>query len=204
MKRPCPVIPWEGSITQGMGIKGDAAVFSFHPTKCLTTGEGGFVATCDPGVGGRLRKLWIDDRGALHRRCSARMSDVQAALGLSQLARYDAFLTRRAAIAARYREALGERGERLLNARAFARSMHFRFVLRVPGGLEAYGEFFLKRGITLRRGVDELIHRLMGLPDESFPQAVAHFRDTISVPIHPDMSPDDIARCVEALRALRI
>jgi dTDP-4-amino-4,6-dideoxygalactose transaminase len=188
----------------GPGIKGDVAVFSFHPTKCLTTGEGGFAATLDGEIAGKLLSAHAGERGELAVRLTARMSDLQAALGLSQLARYDQFLWRRAAIAAKYAAALGDKARGLLNARAFARSMHFRFVLRAPGGLQAHGEHFLKRGIAVRRGVDELLHRVMGLPDESFPEATSHFNTTISTPIHPAMSEEEVDRCAEALASLRV
>lgn len=95
-------------------------VFSFHPVKHLTTGEGGMVTTDRPDVAERLRRFrnhgistearqrqkagqWHYDMVALG--FNYRLTDVACALGLSQLRRLDANLARRREIAARYTEA---------------------------------------------------------------------------------------------------
>lgn len=71
-----------------VGHQGYASFFSFHATKSLTTGEGGAVATSDPQLLSNLKRLRDAD---VH----APLSDLQAALGLSQLTRYPAMLERR-------------------------------------------------------------------------------------------------------------
>lgn len=101
----------------------DIAVFSFHPVKIVTTGEGGMLLTRDPGLASRLRLLrthgitraveqmegesdgpWYYQQIALG--YNYRMTDLQAALGCSQMRRLDQFLARRRALAARYRTML--------------------------------------------------------------------------------------------------
>jgi len=105
-----------------VGGQADLATFSFHPVKHVTTGEGGMVVTDDAALAeraARFRNHGITT-GAAERFQSGewfyemvdlgfnyRLTDVQCALGLSQLGKLDRFLARRAAIAARYREALG-------------------------------------------------------------------------------------------------
>lgn len=101
----------------------DITVFSFHPVKILTTGEGGMALTNDPELARRMDSLRTHgvtrDRDRFERPDDGpwyyeqqdlgynyRMTDLQAALGLSQLARLDGFLERRRAIAARYDELL--------------------------------------------------------------------------------------------------
>lgn len=97
----------------------DIAVFSFHPVKIITTAEGGMAMTNEPGLAKRMQLLrthgitrdademtrepdgpWYYQQTALG--FNYRMTDVQAALGLSQMSRLDEFLSRRHAIAARY------------------------------------------------------------------------------------------------------
>jgi len=100
------------------------AVFSFHPVKIITTGEGGMVLTKDPLLKRRLDRLRshgitreAEDmhgpkQGAWHYQqielgFNYRMTDIQAALGLSQLKRADAFVDRRTELADRYDALLG-------------------------------------------------------------------------------------------------
>ena len=101
----------------------DIAVFSFHPVKIITTGEGGMCLTNSVDLADRMKALrshgitkdfahferhadgpW--DYRQLALGFNYRMTDIQAALGQSQLARLDDFLARRRAIAARYDKAL--------------------------------------------------------------------------------------------------
>ncbi len=99
---------------------GALACFSFHPRKVITTGEGGAVTTADPALDARLRQLrnhGAEATGAPAHLPGAlrftalgynhRMSDLQAAVGIAQLARLDALVARRRALAARYAARLG-------------------------------------------------------------------------------------------------
>jgi dTDP-4-amino-4,6-dideoxygalactose transaminase len=177
-----------------------ALVLSFHPTKCLTTGEGGMMIARDPSMLARARTL--RDGGGTGGRMFSPLSDLAAALGLSQLSRYRSFLDRRRQIGARYLAALSDAPALLRPAGHLADGMFYRFPLRLPGGLERWSGFFASRGIAARRGVDELLHRTLELPDDAFPQASQAFESTVCVPLHPSMSADEVDRCVAALRAL--
>ncbi len=109
-----------------VGAIADLTVFSFHPVKHVTTGEGGVIATDSDEAARRLRRFRNhgletefrerDARGLVYSPMidlgyNYRIADVQCALGLSQLARLEALLKRRAEIAQRYRaELLGLAG----------------------------------------------------------------------------------------------
>ena len=101
----------------------DAVVFSFHPVKHITTGEGGAVVVRDPAIAARLERLrqhgierdqtkldsppegrWSYEVQELG--WNYRLSDISCALGLSQLEKLDGFLARRRALAAAYRTEL--------------------------------------------------------------------------------------------------
>jgi perosamine synthetase len=91
------------------GVLGDAACFSFHPRKILTTGEGGMVTTNDEALFERLLVLLAHGGtpAEVGMRFSEngfnyRMSEIQAALGLAQLRRFGAILSERKRIAALY------------------------------------------------------------------------------------------------------
>jgi perosamine synthetase len=178
-------------------MAGDVGVFSFHPTKCLTTGEGGLAISRDPSMNRRLRT--VRDEGGDTARVLAPLSNVAAALGLSQLARYDASLARRRVIAAEYRAALGPAAGMLLRRTPWNRTMHFRFVMSAEQGFDAGAASFARRGVTVRRGVDELLHRIVGESDRAYPMSTELFETTISIPIYPALSDSEIATCSDAL-----
>ena len=96
-----------------LGTFGDAATFAFYPNKQMTTGEGGMVVTDDDEIAALCRSMRNQGRGEMgawleHERLgyNYRMTEMQAALGLSQLARLETFLAQRARVAARYTERL--------------------------------------------------------------------------------------------------
>jgi UDP-4-amino-4-deoxy-L-arabinose-oxoglutarate aminotransferase len=80
--------------------------------------------------------------------------------------------------------------------------MHFRYVVSVAGGVEKVAAQFAEHGVAVRKGVDELMHRLAGLPDAQFPVAVRHFETSVSLPIYPALTEPEITTCVEAARAV--
>ena len=57
----------------------------------------------------------------------------------------------------------------------------------------------IRARIHVRKGVDSLLHRKMGLSDNAFPVSVDHFDATVSIPIYPAMSADQETRCIDAL-----
>ena len=108
----------------GSGRYSDITVFSFHPVKIITTGEGGMVVTNDAALAKHLRLLHshgisstaidmqprpteeIWNYQQIDLGFNYRMTDIQAALGLSQIQRLDTFVTKRHAIAKRYDQLL--------------------------------------------------------------------------------------------------
>ncbi|MGE0040513.1 MAG: DegT/DnrJ/EryC1/StrS family aminotransferase [Vicinamibacterales bacterium] len=181
-------------------IAGDLAVFSFHPTKCLTTGEGGMAIARDPGLAERLLRVRDGAPDRRQARVIAPLSDLAAALGLAQLGRYPKALTRRHAIAGDYRAAIGGVAPQALARQAPSRTMWFRFPISVPGGLAACGAAFAEAGVTVRRGVDQLVHRLLGLDDRAFPVARELFDTTVSLPLYPALTSGETARVSGAAR----
>ena len=95
------------------GIWGDVGCFSFHPRKLVTTGEGGAIVTDDEGLAAFAREFRDHGRRMTDGRASFvraglnyRLTDFQAALGLSQLARIDEILERRRHLAGSYMDLL--------------------------------------------------------------------------------------------------
>ena len=111
-------------IKVGSCAHSNITVFSFHPVKIITTGEGGLAITNDTELANRMRRLRAHgittDKDLMHLRpdneiwnyqqvelgFNYRMTDIQAALGLSQMSRLDEFVRRRHEIAKQYDHAL--------------------------------------------------------------------------------------------------
>ena len=178
-----------GQTSEGswIGGRGDVAVYSFHPTKCLSAGEGGIIATNNPSLSLAIEENFNSNKIPF---C---FSDIQASLALSQLKRYNGVLQRRKAIADLYFKLLPPRYTNAL-AQISHRSMFFRFPLLYSGDFQLARRKLAVQGIEVRRGVDELLHRLCGEGDEKFPFAVSAFNSTISIPILPQLSDVDAQR----------
>jgi UDP-4-amino-4-deoxy-L-arabinose-oxoglutarate aminotransferase len=184
-----------------VGKRGQIGFFSFHATKCLATGEGGMVVTSEPILAQRMISLRGGDDKWDGKRVTSPLTDIQGALGISQLSRYPTFLERRRAIADRYFDELSD-CRVTLPWSARAKSMFFRFPVRIDTRFPECAAQFSAHGICVRRGVDQLLHahdpRLSG----SFPNAEQAFAVTVSLPLYPSLSDDDVSQIVRACRRI--
>src|SRR5260370_7030218 len=118
----------EGGRPAGAG--GTLAVGSFYATKMMAAGEGGAVGGAAPLVARRREARASDERETLAPRTNAKLTDMAAALARGQLARLDAFVARRRALAARYRALLAGAPARLPPEHG-PRPVYHRFLLRL-------------------------------------------------------------------------
>jgi dTDP-4-amino-4,6-dideoxygalactose transaminase len=181
------------------GTRGDLCVLSFHATKLLTTGEGGMALSKDADLLKKLRVLKEGEAPPLIARYRQPLTDLQAALGLSQLARYDDFLQRRRSTAEYYFEQLDGLGLEL-PGHVRDRTIFFRFPVFIDGDFEALRGRLDAEGVQVRRGVDALLHRQCGQSAEDFPGAERCFARTLSIPLYPALRDEECARVVEVCR----
>jgi dTDP-4-amino-4,6-dideoxygalactose transaminase len=180
-----------------VGSFGTLAVCSFYATKLLTTGEGGAVAG-PAALIERVRDVRdYDERDDLAPRVNAKLSDLAAALGRNQLARFDGFVARRRAVAARYRERL--RGVPCTPPpEAGPRHVYHRFVVEVERPPDVVQASLAARGVAARRPVYRPAHRALGLG--GFPEADRLWARTLSLPCYPTLSDGEIDTVAAALR----
>jgi UDP-4-amino-4-deoxy-L-arabinose-oxoglutarate aminotransferase len=206
------------------GQLGQSACFSFYATKNLTCGEGGAVATNDPIMAENLRRLrshGLSKEAAgryteryqhwdmLDLGYKANLSDINAALLLGQLPRLDEQLERREAIARRYEEAFATMpGIEFPVVPAGARSARHLFTIWVPDGRRDQTLHELQeRGIGVAVNY-RAIHRLsyydslMGFVPGTFPHAERIGERTITLPLYPSMSSEDVDAVIEAVRGV--
>jgi dTDP-4-amino-4,6-dideoxygalactose transaminase len=175
-------ILWRGGWEKIGKPHGDAACFSFHPRKLVTTGDGGMITTANPEWDQRFR-LWRQHGMSVPdvvRHGSSqvvfesyttlgynyRLTDVQAAIGREQLRRLPEIVRRRRELADRYRHLLGDLpGLGLPQEPAWARTNWQSYCVRLPDGCDQRGvmQAMLDRGVATRRGV-QCAHREPAYP----------------------------------------
>ena len=189
--------------------------FSFYATKNITTGEGGVITTDDDGLADRLRVLRNQGMRARYQYEVAghnyRMTDLQAALGLPQLGRYDALVTARQANAERLRQGLTDvRGIVAPQQLTGRRHVWHQFTVRVTpeSGITRdelsakLGEAGVGSGIYYPKLVfdyDSYRDRADVVTGE-FPVAERVVQEVLSLPVHPALQPADLDTIVEAIR----
>lgn len=217
---------WQG---KSAGALGDLGVFSFHPRKSITTGEGGMVTTNDDNLAERAKML--RNHGASvseeerHRGprpyllpefdllgFNYRMTDLQGAVGLVQLKKLDRFITERAQLAAQYRKELTDvTWLRLPHEPNGGRHAWQAFVTYVDAGAAPLSrneimETLQQRGISTRPGT-HAVHMLgyyrkrFDLKPDDFPGARDCDRHTMAIPLHNRMNEDDFSHIVKSLRS---
>ncbi|SEO23344.1 UDP-4-amino-4,6-dideoxy-N-acetyl-beta-L-altrosamine transaminase [Pseudomonas sp. NFACC39-1] len=212
----------------GCGEFADMTVFSFHPVKIITSAEGGMVLTNRPELAQRLQRLrshgmtreagqmtepshgpWYYQQVELG--FNYRMTDLQAALGLSQLNKLDGFIARRRELAARYHRLLGGLPLTLPGLQPDAESAWHLYVVRLQldgitlshlqvfEGLRAAGI-----GVNLHYIPVHLqpYYRDLGFAAGDFPQAERYYSEAISLPMFPSLSDEQQDYVVEQLRRL--
>jgi dTDP-4-amino-4,6-dideoxygalactose transaminase len=212
------------------GGLGNIAVFSFHPRKSITTGEGGMVTTDDSALAQRVRMLRnhgasvseeerhsgprpyllpeFDELGFNYR-----MTDLQGAVGLVQLGKLDRFIDERARSARFYRQALGAlRWLRLPDEPSDGRHAWQAFVTYIapasaPRPRNEIMQALQERGIATRPGTHAVhmlgyYRRRFGLGADDFPAARDCDRQSMAIPLHNRMTQDDYAYVADALLSL--
>jgi UDP-4-amino-4,6-dideoxy-N-acetyl-beta-L-altrosamine transaminase len=206
----------------------DVAVFSFHPVKIITTAEGGMALTNDPQLAERmalLRSHGVTRNLALMTRApdgpwvyeqidlgfNYRMTDIQAALGLSQMERLDAYVARRHALARRYDETLAGLPLTLPWRDPQSLSAFHLYVTRIDGraGRARKDVFESLRAAGVGVNVHYIpIHtqpyyQAMGFRRGDFPEAERYYEEAITLPLYPRLSEaEQEAVVVEITRAL--
>jgi UDP-4-amino-4,6-dideoxy-N-acetyl-beta-L-altrosamine transaminase len=209
------------------------AMFSFHPVKHVTTGEGGAVTGNDDALRERLRLFrdhgierrperftspspgpWYYEQQHLGH--NFRLTDIQAALGLSQLRKLDRFLERRRMLAARYDRLLRDVAwvePVVVESGSNRRAQCAYHLYQVLIDFTAAGTSRASVMQAMRaRGIGTNVHyiplpmqpyyRNLGWDPAAFPGASQFYERTLSLPLFPGMKDDDVDRVVDSLRII--
>ncbi len=209
--------------------KTGTAIFSFHPIKNITSGEGGMVCSDDPALLARVRSLkfhglGVDayDRSGQGRSPQAQvfepgykynLPDMLAVLGVKQLERVDAFNRRRSELAALYHQALQDIEE--IKPLALPEYPHLHswhlFIVRVMGKKHGFNRDQFMEGLKQRNigtglhfravHLQKYYREQMGMREGMLPNTEWNSERICSLPLFPDMTENDVTDVVEAIKA---
>jgi len=213
-----------------IGSFGDTQIFSFHPNKNMTTGEGGCVTTRDSELAARIRLLGFHgmDRVAWNRYGKTgkqdyeivapgfkyNMMDMQAAIGIHQLPQLEDFNKKRSALALRYLEKLSGWKQWHLPAAPEKENCHAWHIFTPLLNIEAAGmnrATFMERmkALNIGSGVHYKAAHLYPYYQENFKPAAGLLPNTeyaseriISLPLFPTMTFDDQDRVIDAMQTV--
>jgi perosamine synthetase len=213
------------------GSLGNLGVFSFHPRKSITTGEGGMVTTNQDDVAERVRRMRNHGASISEEErhggprpyllpefemlgFNYRMTDLQGAVGLIQLAKLDEFIDERAKLAKDYRRDLADLGwlrmpeEPNEGRHAWQACVTYVDPQTAPMPRNRIMERLQQLGVATRPGT-HAVHMLkyyqqrFGLRPEDYPSARDCDQNTMAIPLHNKLSPEDYEYVVSSLRQLR-
>ncbi len=190
----------------------DMTVFSFHPVKTITTGEGGAVTTNNEELYQKLlmyrshgmykseqmKNNWEYEMLALG--YNYRMTDIQAALGISQLKKLESFKKRRREIVAYYNKTLNL--PHLLEKEYSEACFHLYPIL-----LQNRDNFYYK---AKEKGLNLQVHYIpvhtqpyyqrLGYKWGDYPKAEAYYQKCISLPLYPTLTDNDLATIIDLVK----
>ena len=210
----------------GNGRYSDITVFSFHPVKIITTAEGGMALTNSAELATRLGLLrshgitrdpalmtepmhgpWYYQQVSLG--FNYRMTDIQAALGVSQMTRLTDYVKRRHDIAQRYNELLADLPLTLPWQHPDCYSAYHLYVVRlqldkISASHRQVFEALRAKDIMVNLHYipvhTQPYYQQMGFKRGDFPQAEQYYREAISIPMHVNLSDEDLLFVANSLR----
>lgn len=211
-----------------IGAISDMTCFSFHPVKHITTGEGGMITTDDEDLYKRLiqfrshgitrdRTLLTHDEGPWYYEqqflgYNYRMTDIQAALGISQLKKIDRFLNRRREIVATYNKAFADiNGIITPYQMGGVQSAWHLYILQLKlEGLRATRKEIY--AALQKKGIGVNVHYIpvyyhpyykqLGYNQGLCPVAERLYERIITIPLYPKMSDEDVKYVIDAVKGI--
>lgn len=192
----------------------DAAILSFHPVKHVCAGEGGAILTNDEALAKRVQRLrshgirkgedWLYNQEELG--FNYRMTEMQAALGHSQLGKLKGFIARRSALAERYQAIFAEApfAGRVRVATSNSKSSWHLFVIHFQSAQErkAAYDYMQSKGIRVQVHYIPVYHHeyYEGTVPNEFSGSETYYSTCLSLPLYPSLNADEQNYVIESLR----
>lgn len=209
----------------GCGRYSDITVFSFHPVKIITSGEGGMAITNNPTIARKMQLLRShgitrDPNEMLHHPKNSsyyeqvilgfnyRMTDIHAALGISQLKKLNSFVARRNQIAEVYEKNIESLPLKTQTRDLKCHSSYHLYIIQITSNNRESERNALFKHLLDKRIAPNLhympimahpFYRKLGLDVTKYPNATDYYRSSLSVPIFPGISESSLAYCVNSI-----
>jgi len=176
-----------------VGSFGELAMYSFYATKMMTAADGGMVTANSSGYLDEMRDI-KDCLGktGYRLRYKYKMTDIQAAIGVCQLAKLSGFVQRRNEIAELYNQALSGLNIELPKARENTTHTYYRYVIMITQDTAEFKENMWQRGVICGNGVMEPLHRALDLNNKDFPNCERVYKSAVSLPIYPSLTDEEV------------
>jgi dTDP-4-amino-4,6-dideoxygalactose transaminase len=207
----------------------DIVVFSFHPVKIVTTGEGGMLLTNSTQLADRIRllrshgitnkpddmvsapehEIWNYQQIDLG--CNYRLTDIQAALGITQMVRIDEFVSKRNALALHYKKALADLPVTLQSGLTDSLSSFHLFIIRLDSVAitNSHKEVY---DAMRQCGIGVNLHYIpvylqpyyekQGFNRGYCREAERYFSEAISLPMYPTITDDELGQTIDSLHTI--
>ena len=207
----------------------DITVFSFHPVKIITTGEGGMALTNNSDLADLMQRyrshgITSEPSAMLPRPSNEiwnyqqiklgfnyRMTDIQSALGISQMARLDGFVTKRQQIAKRYNDELSGLTLQIPWQHEDSYSSYHLYPIRIRSDEAQKTQRQIYDALQLE-GIDVNLHYIpvyrqpyfeaMGFKMGYCPEAEQYYREALSIPMYPSIATSDHSKVIQVLKEL--
>jgi len=204
-----------------IGSLADMTILSFHPVKHITTGEGGMILTNNKNFYKKLKVLRSHgivkkpEQGGWYYEIenpsfNFRITDIQCALGISQLKKIDSFIKRRREIVAKYNLAFKNIKEIITpTEKDYAKSSWHLYPIQVKGlNRKKVFEYLRKKGVGVQvhympLHLHPFYQKKFGYKKEDFPVAEKYYEGAISLPLFPKMTNRDVESVIKTVKSIK-
>ena len=180
------------------GSFGDLSVFSFYATKMISTGEGGMILSNNETLLETISDLRDYDEKEIYRvRYNYKMTDMQAALGISQLKKLPSFIKKRNRIADIFNREFRNFLFTTPRTPEDRDHIHYRYVILLDHA-DRFIERMNEAGVACRKPVFKPLHRYLGL--SGYEATSRTWDGAVSIPIYPSLTDTEITKIVEAAK----
>jgi perosamine synthetase len=185
---------------QHVGTQGDIGVFSFGPSKMITTGSGGMIVTNDKDLADKARNLIDYDKNIPA--FNFGMNDIQAAMGIEQMKKLPEFLRKREVMAREYLKVCFIKGWGYQDISGGCLSNNYRFVIKTDSATEIIkhlAEHNITAIVPITKG--ELLHNMIFIDKNYYQNAEWIASHTVSLPMYPNLSDNEVETILSTLRS---
>jgi perosamine synthetase len=177
-----------------LGSFGTLGVFSFYATKMICSGNGGMIITNDLNLSQTINNYRYYGHKKLHRYVAYNyhMTNLTAALAMSQLNKLESFVERRKAIASKY-DGYFSKGSRIgINFENKNDACYYRFPVKLDCNIELVKSKMQEKGIQCGFGVLDGMHQIQKLDAQYYPNTELNLQSILTLPIYPSLKNEDV------------